>query len=90
MEHHNNATLRAHGISMDPNMLRLKAKVLKAAELHYGGGCKMMPMGGKWNMRGLKFLRPATIKDKYGIQWAQSKEQLCFFQCQKSLQKRSL
>lgn len=62
LSHHTNPTLKAHGIVMEPRMMRVKARLLKAPELAYGARRVMKPNFGKWNLRGLQFLRPMTIK----------------------------
>lgn len=62
LSHHTNTTLKAHGIVMEPRMMRVKARLLKAPVLTYGARRTVMPAFGKWNLRGIQFLRPMAIK----------------------------
>ena len=42
--------------------MNIKARLLLPPKLVYGKGRNMSPRDGKWNLRGLQFLRPSTIK----------------------------
>lgn len=61
LSHHTNSTLKAHGIVMEPRMMTVNARILDAPKITYAGK-HVFPKDGTWNLRGLKFLRPATIK----------------------------
>lgn len=47
---------------MEPRQLNMKARLLPAPKLVYGQKRNMSPRDGKWNLRGLQFLRPSPIK----------------------------
>jgi len=62
LAHHNIPTLAAHGLMVNNKMMEVKARILPPPRLIYGGSRTMSPRDGKWNLRGLTFLRPSTIK----------------------------
>jgi eukaryotic translation initiation factor 2C len=43
-------------------MMDVKARILPPPRLIYGSNRTMSPRDGKWNLRGLAFLKPSTIK----------------------------
>jgi eukaryotic translation initiation factor 2C len=53
---HQNPTIRAHGLSVNPNMMEVHANILEPPQLVYGSG-KMSSRDGSWNLRNLRFLR---------------------------------
>ncbi|ELR04129.1 hypothetical protein VC83_02051 [Pseudogymnoascus destructans] len=62
LSHHDVPTIAAHGFKVNTDMMSVKARILPAPRLTYGGNRPMTPRDGRWNLRGLKFLRPSTIK----------------------------
>lgn len=70
MAHHQNNTLRAHGLVLDPIMMKVKAKVLPNPRIVYGQRKNMSPTDGSWNLRGLHFIKPATITSWVMVQVA--------------------
>ncbi|OBT88213.1 hypothetical protein VE02_02429 [Pseudogymnoascus sp. 03VT05] len=62
LSHHAVPTIAAHGFKVNNTMMSVKARILPAPRLTYGGNRPMTPRDGRWNLRGLKFLRPSTIK----------------------------
>ena len=50
-------TVKAFGMDVDRNMLRLKGRILDPPQLAYNGGLnRITPADGKWNLRNLKFM----------------------------------
>lgn len=62
LSHHNVPTIASHGIAMDPNMMAVRARILPVPDLLYGNRRNVKPDNGMWNLRGLQFLKPATIR----------------------------
>ncbi|KAJ7499943.1 argonaute-like protein [Mycena latifolia] len=56
--------VRKFGLTVDPNLLSTKARILDAPALKYGAGSASQtvnPRNGAWNMADKKFFRPSTI-----------------------------
>jgi eukaryotic translation initiation factor 2C len=62
LSHHEDTTIAAHGFKVNNTMMSMKARILPAPRLIYGGNRTMSPRDGRWNLRGLKFIKPSTIK----------------------------
>jgi eukaryotic translation initiation factor 2C len=54
---HNLTTPKSHGLSVSPQMMRVKARILPVPAVHYGNGCMAQSLDGRWNLRGLEFLK---------------------------------
>ncbi|KAG8935247.1 hypothetical protein FRC02_008382 [Tulasnella sp. 418] len=53
--------LRSFGMTVDPNLLKIQARVLPPPVLTYGNKQNITPAGGAWNMTRKKFFQPATV-----------------------------
>jgi len=65
----NDPILRRYGLTIDPNMIQTMARVLPAPKVVYGQGSQknnFQPIDGRWDLRGLKFVKPTVIKN-WGI-----------------------
>jgi hypothetical protein len=54
---HNLTTPKAHGLSVSPQMMQVKARILPVPAVHYGNGGMAQSRDGRWNLRGLEFLK---------------------------------
>jgi eukaryotic translation initiation factor 2C len=61
---HNQPTLRAHGLSVNPNMTKVKALILPPPRLVYGSGI-VNPGDGQWNLKGVRFLLVGVFSISY-------------------------
>jgi eukaryotic translation initiation factor 2C len=59
---HDQKIPRMHGLSCSPNLLQIKARILNAPQIVYGGNRVVVPNDGRWNLRGVRLLRAASIK----------------------------
>src|SRR5690606_1749254 len=65
----NDPILRRYGLTIDPTMIQTMARVLPTPKVMYGQGSQknnFQPIGGRWDLRGLKFAKPTVIKN-WGI-----------------------
>jgi eukaryotic translation initiation factor 2C len=52
------ATLAAFGVGVSANTKALQGRVLPAPDLEYGGGARVKPAGGSWDLRSVRLLTP--------------------------------
>ncbi len=62
LAHHHDRTLLNHGLTLDPQQLKLTGKMLHCPKLIYGQRKNLSPREGAWNNRGMHFIKPVTIK----------------------------
>ncbi|KAF3934323.1 hypothetical protein ABW19_dt0208966 [Dactylella cylindrospora] len=61
--------LQKYGMAIDPNLINTTARILMPPTISYGPGSQeanFKPRGGRWDLRGKKFVRPAVLKS-WGI-----------------------
>lgn len=59
---HDQDILKKHGLSMRPQQMTVHGRILPAPEVIYGGGSRIRPYNGTWNLKGMRFARPASVK----------------------------
>ncbi|KAJ5591873.1 uncharacterized protein N7459_002242 [Penicillium hispanicum] len=57
-----NATLAAFGIKINSNLITVQGRVLPPPRIYYAGQKEIQTMGGSWNMRSIRFSKPAALK----------------------------
>ncbi|KAJ5887940.1 hypothetical protein N7495_007981 [Penicillium taxi] len=85
--HDTDPNLESYGLQVDPNMLKVKARLLPNPEIQFAGNAKINPgVKGRWDLRGKKFLRPNKVPLKHwaighfsGHRNSLNKEQIDYF-----------
>ncbi|KAJ6134543.1 hypothetical protein N7523_000865 [Penicillium sp. IBT 18751x] len=57
-----NETLATFGINAIPKLITVQGRVLAAPQVMYGGQKAIQAMFGGWNMKSIKFAKPATLQ----------------------------
>ncbi|KAJ5085318.1 hypothetical protein N7532_010089 [Penicillium argentinense] len=56
-----NSTLSSFGVGVNPGLITVQARVLKAPQVFYQGDRPINPLAGSWNMKQIKFTKPGRV-----------------------------
>uniref|UniRef100_A0ABK9MF89 Piwi domain-containing protein n=1 Tax=Glossina morsitans morsitans TaxID=37546 RepID=A0ABK9MF89_GLOMM len=66
--HNDNSTIKAFGVQLAPNFVKINYRILQPPQLEYFNGKIVRPSDGAWKLASIKFLE--TSKASQGHKWA--------------------
>lgn len=66
--HNDNSTIKAFGVQLAPNFVKINDRILQPPQLEYFNGKIVRPSDGAWKLASIKFLE--TSKASQGHKWA--------------------